>query len=199
MGRLVDRLRGFALAWGAPGLSLVAFLDSSFVPLPGITDILLIVMVTRLKQAMPLYVLASTVGSVAGSLVMHRIGRSGGEALVRRRFAGPNVERALASLQRHGVLAVLIPCLLPPPAPFKLFLLLAGAAGISAGRFATAIAIGRGARYLALGFLAVEYGERASQYVAEHGAAVSLAIVGVLSAGFAAYLVRSKARAAKSR
>src|SRR5512144_1758270 len=155
MRRFVDPIRALALAWGAPGLFLVALLDSSFLPLPGITDILLIVLVTRDRDAMLLCVIAATAGSVVGCLLMHAIGRKGGEALVRKRYAGPRIEKTMASLRRHGVMAVLIPCLLPPPAPFKIFVLLAGVVGISAGSFATAIAIGRGARYLALGFLAV--------------------------------------------
>lgn len=199
MGRFVDRIRALALAWGAPGLFLVAFLDSSFLPLPGITDILLIVMVTRHREAMLLYVGTTILGSVAGCLMMHAIGKKGGEALVRKRFAGARIEKAMASLQRHGVMAVLIPCLLPPPAPFKVFLLLAGAVGISAARFAAAIALGRGVRYFALGLLAVRYGEQAGAYVAEHGMAVSLVLAGIVSAGFAAYLVFSKAKAVKSR
>src|SRR5262245_19501012 len=136
MSRIVDILRGLAFAWGAPGLFLVAFLDSSFLPLPGITDLLLIVIVTRHEEFVALYVGATTIGSIAGCLVMHYIGRKGGEALIRRRFTGPNIERAMGSLQRYGVMSVLIPSLLPPPAPFKIFLLLAGAAGISATRFA---------------------------------------------------------------
>src|SRR5215471_2370258 len=147
MGKIVARVRALALAWGAPGLFLVAFLDSSFLPLPGITDVLLIVMVTRHRDAWLLYVAFTLVGSVVGCLMMHAIGRKGGEALVEKRFAGPRIERAMASLQRYGVMAVLIPCLLPPPAPFKVFLLLAGAVGISALRFAIAIAIGPGIRY----------------------------------------------------
>ena len=60
---------------GAPGLYLVAFLDSSFVPLPGITDILLIVMVTKRKEAMLLYAAAAVLGSLAGCMVMHAIGK----------------------------------------------------------------------------------------------------------------------------
>ena len=194
MRHFVGRVRALALMWGAPGLFAVAFLDSSFLPLPGITDLLLIVMVTRHKPLAPLYIVVTTVGSIAGCLVMHYIGRKGGEALVRKRFAGPRIERALASLQRHGVMAVLIPCLLPPPAPFKIFLLLAGAVGISAARFAIAIAIGRGARYLALGFLAVRYGARATTYVTEHGAQASLILLGVICVGFAAWLAASKAK-----
>src|SRR5438477_6744804 len=182
MGRFVARVRALALAWGAPGLFVVAFLDSSFLPLPGITDLLLIVLVTRHTSLAPLYVVATTVGSIAGCLMMHFIGRKGGEALVRQRFTGPRVERAMASLRRNGVMAVLIPCLLPPPSPFKIFILLAGVVRISAARLAIAIAIGRGVRYLALGILAVKYGERAMSYMREHGTTVSLEALAVLIA-----------------
>ena len=195
MGELVGRIRSLALALGGPGLFLVAFLDSTFLPLPGITDLLLIVMVTRHPTTMPWYVVATVTGSLAGCLVMHAIGKKGGEALVRKRFAGERVEHAMASLQRHGMMAVLVPSLLPPPAPFKLFVLLAGVVGISRGRFTAAIIIGRGARYIALGVLAVRYGDTALRYVRENGAVVSLVAAGVVAAGFAASLLWRKARA----
>jgi membrane protein YqaA with SNARE-associated domain len=199
MGRIVGRIRALAMALGAPGLFLIAFLDSTFLPLPGATDFLLIVMTTRHTEFVVWYVLVAIAGSLAGCLVMHAIGKKGGEALVRKRFTGEKTERALATLQRHGVMAVLVPSLLPPPAPFKIFVLLAGVVGISAARFATAIAIGRGIRYSVLGFLAVRYGTRASTYVAEHGTAASLIVVGVLGAGFAGYLVWTRVRGRKNR
>ncbi|HJZ75807.1 MAG TPA: VTT domain-containing protein [Vicinamibacterales bacterium] len=199
MGELVARVRSLAIALGGPGLALVAFLDSTFLPLPGITDLLLVVMVTRRPAAMVGYVLITVAGSVAGCLVMHAIGRKGGEALVRQRFTGERTERAMASLQRYGVMAVLIPSLLPPPAPFKIFLLLAGAVGISAVRFATAIAIGRLARYFVLGLLAVRYGNRAMTYMREQGTIVSLVAVAALAAGFGLYLLVRRARGGARR
>jgi len=199
MSEFVDRIRALALALGGPGLFLVAFLDSSFLPLPGITDVLLVITVTRHPSGMLWYVAMTVVGSVFGCLALHYLGRKGGEALVRKKFTGEKVERAMAALQRNGVMAVLVPCLLPPPAPFKIFILLAGVVGISATRLATAIAIGRGIRYLALGLLAITYGERAMAYMSENGTTVSLAVVGVLALGFAAYLVVSNARAGKRR
>ena len=199
MGEFVDKLRGLALALGGPGLFLVAFLDSSVLPLPGITDILLVVMVTRTPGAMLWYVATTVAGSVAGCLVLHYLGRKGGEAFVKKRFTGDKIERAMGALQRNGVMAVLVPCLLPPPAPFKIFVLLAGVVGISAVKFATAIAIGRGIRYLALGVLAVQYGSQASEYMREHGTAVSIAAAAVVVCGFGAFLLWSKARTATSR
>jgi membrane protein YqaA with SNARE-associated domain len=199
MTRFVAWIRAAALTLGAPGLVLVAFLDSSFLPLPGITDVMLVVMVTRHRTGLVWYIAAATLGSIAGCLVLHYLGRKGGEALVRKRFAGARVERAMAALQRHGVMAVLVPSILPPPAPFKMFVLLAGVVGIRPAPFATAIAIGRGARYLALGLLALRYGDRATAYMRENGVLVSLAIVGVLLAGFVAYLLWRKGRARKDR
>jgi membrane protein YqaA with SNARE-associated domain len=199
MGEFVDNVRRLALALGGPGLFLVAFLDSSVLPLPGITDILLVVMVTRNPGAMLWYVLMTVAGSVAGCLVLHYLGRKGGEAFVRKRFTGDKIEGAMRALQRNGVMAVLIPCLLPPPAPFKIFILLAGVVGISAARLATAIAIGRGVRYLALGFLAMKYGDQATEYMREHGTVVSIAVVALLAAGFAAFLLWSRRKAPKRR
>jgi uncharacterized membrane protein YdjX (TVP38/TMEM64 family) len=86
---------------------------------------------------------------------------------------------------------------LPPPAPFKPFVLLAGVADISATRFAVAILIGRGARYTFEGLLALWYGERAMNYIRDHGAQVALVTIAVLVAGFVTYLYWPR-RSAKS-
>src|SRR4051794_1869052 len=196
MGEIVVKVRGLALVLGAPGLFLVAFLDSSFLPLPGITDVLFVVMVTRAPTAMLLYLLITVAGSIAGCLMLYAIGKKGGQALVRKRFTGEKTDRAMAALQRNGVMAVLVPSLLPPPAPFKIFVLLAGVVGISAVRFAVAVALGRFARYFALGFLAVRYGNQAMIYMRERGAIVSLVAVAALGAGFAVYVFTAKRRGA---
>src|SRR2546422_8534762 len=135
MSRIGDALRAFALTLGAPGLFVVAFLDSSFLSLPEIADILVVWMVTHNKSRVVVYVVSVTLGSVAGCLLMYYIGRKGGEAVLRQRFAPEMIERARATFRRHSVTTILIASILPPPAPFKIFVLLAGAAGMSAGRF----------------------------------------------------------------
>ena len=199
MRRLADWIQSTALAFGAPGLFVVAFLDSSFLSLPEINDLLLIWMVTQHKQRMLLYAAAATLGSISGCLVLYYIGRKGGDELVRRRFNTARVDWALGIMQRHGVLAVLIPSLLPPPAPFKIFVLLAGVAHISAARVAIAIGIGRGLRYFIEGMLAVWYGDQAIEYLENNMQTVSLAVVGLLVIGVVAYVLWSKTRGAKSR
>ena len=97
------------------------------------------------------------------------------------------------TFQRYGVMAVLIPSLLPPPAPFKVFVLLAGMAEISATKFVVAIAIGRGLRYSIEGVLALWYGDRAMEFIAANGRPVALALVALLAAGMAGYVLRKKA------
>ena len=77
-----------------------------------------------------------------------------------------------------------MPALLPPPVPFKVFVLMAGAAAVSPWRFGVAIVIGRGIRYFGQGYLAVLYGERAIQFVKEYGpqVGIGLALLAVLAA-----------------
>jgi membrane protein YqaA with SNARE-associated domain len=193
-------MRVLALALGAPGLFLVAFIDSSFVSLPEVVDVLVVWMTTQHKSRLIVYVVAATFGSLSGCLVMYYLGRKGGEALVHRYFEAGKVERARALVRRHGMLAVLVAAVAPPPAPFKIFIVLAGAAGVTAPRFAIAIGVGRGLRYLVLGLLAVEYGDQAMAFMSEHGVAISLVVFALVAVGTAVYIVwRRMARSSTSR
>jgi len=193
MGRFVAGIQSVALSLGAPGLFLIAFLDSSFLSLPEINDLLLVWMVSRHESRMVLYAASATLGSISGCLVLYYIGRKGDQFVVRR-FSPHRVQRALAQFQRYGVLAVLIPSLLPPPAPFKIFVLLSGVAGIRPSRFVLAIAVGRGARYFIEGLLAVWYGDQAIEFIRANARIVTLVIVALLAAGLAAYLAWKRAR-----
>jgi membrane protein YqaA with SNARE-associated domain len=199
MGSFVDRVSQLALGFGAPGLFVVAFLDSSFLSLPEINDLMLVLMVTRNESLMVVYASAATLGSIAGCLVLYYVGKKGGDALVRRRFHPASVDRAIAAVQRWGVMSVLIPSILPPPAPFKIFVLLAGVAEINVWRFITAIAIGRGLRYFVEGLLAVRYGDEALAFIHSNGRTAGLALAGVLLAGLLGYFMWTKAQARKGR
>src|SRR5262245_11370994 len=118
MGRILERVQALAIVLGAPGLFIVAFLDSSVLSLPEIADVLVMWMVVQHKERLVLYVTSTTVGSVCGCLFLYYIGRKGGDALVRRRFRSNAVDRTLLSFLRFGIMAVLMPSILPPPAPF---------------------------------------------------------------------------------
>ncbi len=184
MKTLLDWVQGLATSLGAPGLFLVAALDSSFLSLPQVNDLLLILSVTRHPELMPLYATMSTLGSLAGCFVMYAVGYKGEEALIRKRFSGPRSLRALALFKRYGMLAVLVPAILPPPAPFKIFVILAGASRMNPWNFAVAVVLGRGFRYFGEGLLAVWYGERALAFLEVHGRQVALWTgLGVLAVG----------------
>lgn len=194
MARIVAWIQAFALGIGGPGLFVVAFLDSSFLSLPEINDLLVVMLVIEHKARMPYYALMATLGSVTGCLVLYGLGRRGGEALVRRRFGGPRMARALAVSKRYGVLAIAVPAVLPPPAPFKIFVLLAGVAAVPLWQFATTIALARGFRYFAVGVLSVRYGDDAIAFIEANGRAVALVLVGLIVVGGAAWLLWRRRR-----
>jgi len=188
MSRIVSWVQAFALSVGGPGLFFIAFLDSSFLSLPEINDILVIVMVIENKPLMPYYAFMATAGSVTGCLLLYFIGRRGGEALIKRKFGGPRLDRAMELSRKYGVLAVAVPALLPPPAPFKVFVLLAGVAKVPILSFSLAVAFGRGLRYFGEGWLAVRYGEAAIQLLEENGRVVAFTLAAVVLIGGAAYV-----------
>lgn len=200
MGRFVRWVQAMAVALGAPGLFLVALADSSPVmTLPEIADLLVVSIVVHDPRQLVWAVLFPTAGSLIGCLMTYYVGKKGGDALIRKRVHPARVDRIMGTFRRHGVMAVLIPSILPPPAPFKIFVLLAGVADIRVSQFALAIAIGRGARYLALGVLALLYGRAAMTFVRAHATSASLVVVGLLVAGFAGYLIWSRRAAASGR
>lgn len=183
-----------AVSLGGPGLFVIAFLDSSFVSLPQINDILVVLMVTEHETWMPYYALMATLGSVAGCYVIYYLARKGGEAFLRKRLKQAHMDRALGLYRRHGLMALMIPALLPPPAPFKLFVLAAGLAEVRPLSFVVAIAVARGARYLALGTLAVLYGDAALELMRTQGRTVALLLVGLIVAMGLAWWLWSRRR-----
>ncbi|MEQ1572618.1 MAG: VTT domain-containing protein [Vicinamibacterales bacterium] len=185
MKSFIVSLYGLAVSLGGPGLFVIAFLDSSFVPLPQINDVLVVLMVIEHKAWMPLYAGMATLGSVAGCYLLYYLAEKGGEAFLRKRLKAGHIDQALSWYRRYGVLTLIVPALLPPPAPFKLFVLMAGVAGVRPVPFVVAVSLARGARYFALGILAVLYGDLAMAVMRTRGRqvalwAVTLIVVAVL-------------------
>src|SRR5258708_33904398 len=161
MKHVVDWFTKIALTLGGPGLFIIGYLDSSFLSFPEINDLLLIAMVTKHKSLLVYYVLMATLGSVLGCLTLYYIAKKGGEAFLRRRFKAHHIDGGLKLFQKYGLLVVVVPALLPPPAPFKIFVLLAGVAAIPVWQFTTAVLVARVIRYGGRGLLAVWYGAQA--------------------------------------
>jgi membrane protein YqaA with SNARE-associated domain len=183
----------FALGLGGPGLFVIALLDSSFVPLPQINDLLVVFMVTHNKSAVLYYAGMATLGSVAGCYIIYYLAEKGGEAFLHRRLHPARIERALALYRRHGVLALIVPALLPPPTPFKLFVLMAGIAEVRPWKFVLSVAFARGLRYFGLGLLAVRYGDSAMDLMRTRGRDVAIAVVIIILLGaIALWIARSR-------
>jgi len=166
-------------AVGGLGLLVIAFLDSSVLPLPIINDLMVINLSARNPARMPYYALMATAGSVLGCVMLFFIARKGGEAYFGK-YAGPKSDRIRSWVQNNEFLTVLVGALLPPPAPFKLVVIGAGAFNTSLRSFILALTIARAARYLGLGYLAIRYGDQAAQYVQQHKLAMSVATLGAV-------------------
>jgi len=194
MSHVIAWAQAFALSIGGLGLFFVAFIDASVLSLPEVNDVLIVYMVTKSPSFLLYYAAMATAGSIGGSLVVYYLGRRGGEALLRGQFSRGQIDRMQGRFKRYGMAAVVVPAMLPPPVPLKLFVLGAGVAGMPMGTFAWGIGIGRGVRYLAEGVLAYYYGAAAFEYIKRHGATVALWGGLFLAAVLVAYYWRRQRR-----
>jgi len=175
----------YLITFGAFGLFLVALLDSTFVPLPSSADALMLLLTTAHPSWMVLYAFMATAGSALGCWILYLVSRRAG-ARALRRLSEAKQKRVKDLIERYDMAAVLVATLLPPPFPFKLFVVTAGVFRFSLLRFMIAIVIGRAFRFLLEGYLAVRYGAEAKAILAQYypwiglGLAVAI-LISVLS------------------
>jgi membrane protein YqaA with SNARE-associated domain len=145
----------------------LSFLDSILLPLPSLNDLLLIDLCIQFPLRMPYYAALATIGSLIGSVALYFVARKGEEAAFHKK-AGSQAPRIHHWMERNGFITLIIAALLPPPTPFKLFVLAAGALGMPFRGFLAAMSIARAIRFFAEGYLAVRYGTQATQFLVEH-------------------------------
>jgi membrane protein YqaA with SNARE-associated domain len=174
----------FAGSLGAPGLFLISFLDSSVLSFPIINDLLLINLCINQPVRMPLYAAAATVGSALGCVLLYFIARKGGEAFFHK-SAGVHGHAVRHWIEQNGFAGVLIAALLPPPTPFKIFVLAAGVFEVPIASFTLAVTIARTLRYFAIGYLAVRFGHDALPYLALHKLPVAVAVIAFVAISYA--------------
>lgn len=152
-------LMHFLFTFGPFGLFLVSIVDSSFIPLPipGITDIMLILMAGRHANWFLLVIVAS-IGSAIGGYLSYRVGQSGGIAFLEKRVPPRTFKLVRDWIERHAILAVALPALLPPPMPLAPFVLAAGALKMSKRTFLCAFSLSRIARHFVAAGLGLYYG-----------------------------------------
>jgi membrane protein YqaA with SNARE-associated domain len=189
MARVTAWILIFAKSIGGFGIFVIAFLDSSFLSFPVVTDATIVSMVAAHPERLVFYAGMATLGSVAGCTILYFVAKKGEQAFLTKRFRATRIEWAAGLMKRHGMMAVLVPALLPPPAPFKLFVLLAGVANVPLSTFMVAIAVGRGVRYFGEALLVLMWGAAAFSYLQEHGRTVGLVLAATVVVGGAAYVL----------
>ncbi|MBX5479358.1 MAG: VTT domain-containing protein [Pyrinomonas methylaliphatogenes] len=173
------QVASYLTTFGLFGVFLLALLDSAAIPLPGGPDAALILLTTAYPRWFLLYVLAATSGSVLGCLILQAISRRAGRRALER-FSSERRERVRQLIDRYDAFSVFVASILPPPFPFKLFIITAGVFRLNAFRLAVAIGVGRALRYLLEGYLAIHYGARAGELFARYYPTIGMGLAGLI-------------------
>lgn len=172
----LTRLSEYLITYGAFGLFMVALLDSTFVPLPSSADALMLLLSATNPSWMLLYAFMATAGSALGCLILYLISRRAG-ARALNRFSEAKRNRVKNWIERYDMFAVLAATWMPPPFPFKVFVVSAGVFRFSLLRFMLAIIVGRGFRFLLEGYFAVRYGAQAKEILAKYYPWIALGLI----------------------
>lgn len=163
----LTRVSEYLVTFGAFGLFTVALLDSTFVPLPSSADALMLLLSTTHPRWMLLYAFMATAGSAIGCWILYYISRRAGSRALSK-FSAAKQRRVQGLIERYDMLSVLVATLVPPPFPFKLFVVTAGVFRFSLTRFMIAVTVGRAFRFLLEGYFAVRYGAGAKLILAKY-------------------------------
>jgi membrane protein DedA with SNARE-associated domain len=164
----VKRFTDALIALGPAGVFLFAILDGAGVPTPGGLDALLIFLSAQRPEAAYLMAALTLVGSLIGCFILFYIARRGGEAYLSRHTLSPRGARFRAWFQHYGLLTVFIPALVPIPMPLKIFVICAGALGISPWAYLRVLLAARIPRYLAMAYLGSQLGTQSWAWLKAH-------------------------------
>jgi membrane protein YqaA with SNARE-associated domain len=160
LGHILARYTAWILRALAPlgiwGVFAIAFADSALLGMP--VDAIVAYYVYQDHRRLLLYVLMASAGSALGSIPLYLIGYEGGEIVLRKRIPEERFLRIHRSFERHEFWALMFPGMLPPPMPFKIFVLAAAVFEMRFRDFIAAIFAGRFVRFLTLGLLTLWFG-----------------------------------------
>jgi len=148
---------------GPWGVFAIAAVDGSLFGMP--VDAVVALYVYNDRQHFLFYVVMASAGSALGSIVIYAIGYFGGETVLRKRISEERFNKIHASFERHEFWAVMFPAMLPPPTPFKLFVLAASAFEMRFTHFLAAVFAGRFVRFFVLAILTIVFGPQVVQIV----------------------------------
>ena len=172
-------LQHFVAVLGGGGIFLVAFLDSSVLSFPFITDALVMRLCMERPARMLYYAAMATLGSLLGCIWIYWLAKKGGEVYFHR-HGGRCALKAKQWVDNHAFLSLFIPAILPPPMQFKVFVLAEGVFQVPLRTFVLALVLGRGLRYVAEGIFAVTYGQQALDFLVRHAPLFTIVVVAIL-------------------
>jgi membrane protein YqaA with SNARE-associated domain len=144
---------------GVWGVGALALIDAALVPMPMSMDGVVMGYVATNHQRFFIYSLVAAAASALGSLVPFYIGRAGGELFLLKRINRERYERIRDRFERQEFLAIMIPAMLPPPTPLKLFEFAAGVFERKPLPYALAIFCGKLTQFLVCSLIVVWFGE----------------------------------------
>ena len=148
---------------------------------PFFPDALVIELCIANPARMPYYATMAAVGSLSGCDRGCTCWQKKAARLIFTSTLAAERKKLKSGWISNGFLSAFLPAVLPPPFPFKPFVLAEGVFQVPLRTFILAILLGRGLRYGLEGILAVRYGDAALVYLKTHGAAFVLVLVVVMA------------------
>jgi membrane protein YqaA with SNARE-associated domain len=161
LARYTAWIWGLLKLLGIWGVFAIAFADSALLGMP--VDAIVATYVYQDRARMLLYIVLASLGSALGSIPLYLIGYLGGEKVLRKRITEERFQKIHDSFDRHEFWALMFPAMLPPPTPFKIFVLGASVFEMSFTHFLAAIFMGRFLRFLLLSALVLWFGPQIVQ------------------------------------
>jgi membrane protein YqaA with SNARE-associated domain len=183
---------------GIWGVFVIAFADSALLGMP--LDFIVGTYVYQDRARMLLYVAMASLGSALGSTPLYIVGYLGGEKVLRKRISDERFQKIHSSFERHEFWALMFPGMLPPPMPFKIFVLAAAVFEMKFRDFLVAIFAGRFVRFLVLSGLVLWFGP---QIIGHLGGVVKqhwiLLLSVILAVGLVLWVLRKRTKRASAR
>jgi len=180
---------------GAPGLFVLAILDSTPIPTLGGVDILLAILVVRQVEPWWFYAIVAVLGSVTGAYLTFHAARGGGAEYLQKKFGKQRVNGFLALFDRWGTSGLAVSAAVPFPFPTSAFFAAAGVLDYPLRRFLAVVAVARAVRYVTIALVAFHYGRhfvRALRHPSQYYGWLAAAVVALLMMFAAAALMRKR-------
>jgi len=178
---------------GAWGVFAIAGLDGGLFGMP--VDAVVAAYVYQKPSLFLVYVIMAAAGSAIGSIVIYLIGYKGGEELLRKRIPAERFAKIHAAFEKHPFWGLMFPAMLPPPTPFKLFVLAASVSEMQFSHFLLAIFAGRFLRFLLLAILTIKFGPNIVHIIGSVFKTHWQWVLAAVLVGLIAWLVLRKRRA----